>query len=370
LAKELQQHRDSIASLEATQARLDADLTESVRRENDLREKHERDVSTFMIFEQRTRDAEAKTKLYLNELHTLRAEAAILRAKVNRPSRPATSDKSPEKADTVARTSTSMPSLNKFANGCDDCGADGTCPCVDSFLESEKGLGKDTTMAINTIISPPDTSEPVKMNSIPELVSDHSSPEDMEIDFTHAFKPALPHKISKNDRCGFCEDGGRCICAEAEEELGMSLSQPIPVAPPTNTVKLPGTCAQCQQNPEQKAYCESLAQARASGRGVAEGEPAAKRTRLARRDVQVPCADAYALYKQYSTSKKAPSYDEIYQKYNKANPSSRRGTATVNLGPESRQTQFSAYETDIAAVIATLHRQPTNSSKGGENAKT
>jgi hypothetical protein len=232
-------------------------------------------------------------------------------------------------------------------------------------------------MSIDTILSHADTSGSARINSIPELVSDHSSPEDMEIDFTHAFKPATQvRSISKADRCGFCEDGGKCICAEAEAEISMSMPQSLPVAPIITTTKTakPGTCLQCQQNPEQKAYCESLARSRIASRGTAEGEPAAKRTR---RDVQVPCADAYEIYQRYSMSKEPPSYDEIYQDYVKSHPGSRRGApGVVNPGPEPRQRQFSAYETDIAAVIATLHRHPASGVKkggprrGGEKAKS
>jgi hypothetical protein len=329
-------------------------------------------------FEQRTRDAETKTNQYLKELHTLRAEVAILRAKVGKPLLQASSPK----PGSALQASAPSPATDKPAGGCDDCGQNGSCPCVDSYLESTETTAADNattqrqSMSIDTLLAPVDPRDSTRMSSIPELISDHSSPEDMEIDFTYSFKATTQaHRIHKADKCGFCEDGGKCICAEAEAEISMPMPQTVPLTPVNKTVK-PGTCLQCQQNPEQKAYCESLARARAASRGNAEGEPAAKRSRLTQQNVQVSCADAYALYKRYSANSQAPSYDEIYQEYVKSHPATRRGTATVNLGSDPKTRQFSAYETDMAAVIATLHRQGTNSStssggqRSSESAKT
>jgi hypothetical protein len=365
-AREIQALKDSVARGEAVQARLDADMSESVRRENELRAQHERDMNTLATFEQRTREAEHKTANYLNELHTLRAEVAILRAKVGRPLR-----------HTDKREASVPPAhITNPVGGCDDCGKDGTCPCVDTYLEADDSATKTAgrhSMPIESMLSPHDSADPARMNSIPELISDHSSPEDMEIDFTHAFKATSDlRSLSKADKCGFCEDGGKCICAEAEAAMDLPLSQPMPAISlatktPVKTTK-PGTCAQCQADPAQKAYCESLARTRTDARPPPEGEPAAKRSRTSasasKRDLSVPCADAYELYKRYSSSRETPTYDDVYQDYVKTHPaqgSSRRARLNVeSAGNEAkgRQRGFSAYETDIAAVIATLHQQP------------
>ena len=371
LSREIKQLKDNIASGQAVQARLDQDLTESRRRESELLSQHERDMSTVAAFEQRTREAELKTATYLNELHTLRAEVAILRAKAHRPLRHA--DK--------REASVPPANITNPIGGCDDCGKDGTCPCVDTFLdanETDRTISRHS-MPIESMLSPPDSaSDPARMNSIPELVSDHSSPEDMEIDFTHAFKPSAGI-LPKAERCGFCEDGGKCICAEAEAEMGLVLPAPAPAISlatkqpqpmPAKTVK-PGTCPQCQADPKQKAYCESLARTRLEDRGEPEGEPASKRTRTStsKRDVSVPCSDAYELYKRYSSSKDTPSYDDVYRDYVKSHPkdaSSRRTTVSTTATSGSGESKFSAYETDIAAVIATLHQQPSSGSSSSK----
>ncbi|KIW07208.1 uncharacterized protein PV09_02073 [Verruconis gallopava] len=364
LEKEIQLHKNNIAHFQATQARLDAELTESRRREHDLRSQLEINLSTLAACERRMREAEAKTNQYLNELHSLRAEAAILRSKVNKPVRHS------------GRPDASIPpSVTNPTGGCDDCGKDGSCPCVDSYLQNDEAASKENTssqrnpMSVESMLSPTVTSEPSRMNSIPELISDHSSPEDMEIDFTYAFKTSQLSTIPKSDKCGFCEDGGKCICAEAEANIEVALPHPDPpatVAIANTSVpksSKPGTCAQCQANPEQKAYCESLARARLSSRGTPEGEPVTKRSRTSTRNVPVPCAEAYQLYKRYSSSKEAPSYDEVYQDYMKMHSTEVRGdtaqsSSTSQLMGVQRPKEFSAYEADIAAVIATLHKQP------------
>jgi hypothetical protein len=79
----------------------------------------------------------------------------------------------------------------------------------------------------------------------------------------------------------------------------------------------------------------------------------------------VPCAEAYTIYKQYSKSGETPSCDEVYKTYMSSDPASRQGPGILNNGLEPKVRQFSAYETDIASVIATLHRQDTRS--GGES---
>lgn len=355
LAREIKQLKDNIAAGQANQNRLDQELTASLRREADLRAQHDHDANALASLEQRAQEAEDKTANYLNELHTLRAETAILRSKAHR------SHRHDERHDASV-----SPNITNPLGGCDDCGKDGTCPCVDTFLEETK-TSRLQSMPIDAMLTPPDSaSDPARMNSIPELVSDHSSPEDMEIDFTHAFKSTSAHTIARVDRCGFCEDGGKCICAEAEAEMGIALPLPmdsisLTTKQPIKTTK-PGTCPQCQADPAQKAYCESLARTRCPG--TPEGERASKRTRTSKRDVSVPCSDAYELYKRYASTKDTPSYDEVYKDYVKTHPkdsSSRRTTISTNATTTGR---FSAYETDIAAVIASLHQAPTGMSPG------
>lgn len=130
-------------------------------------------------------------------------------------------------------------------------------------------------------------------------------PEEMEIDFTSRFassshtatnsKAASP---STFDRCGFCQDGTPCICAEmaAEEETEkttaldtrlapiQNLSQFTPppsdgdvrselTLPPINNpcANGPGTCAQCVADPRSTLFCKSLAAARSAAGGSNSG---------------------------------------------------------------------------------------------------
>lgn len=372
LSNEIQQRRAEAAAHDVTRAQLaqtEADLAESMRRETELRGQQERNMTTLTMFESRARDAEAKRDRFMMDYERVAAELHVLKsASFNSSGFPFSSEQ-PRASSNIVHASAPIASP-KPVNGCGDCEDNGDCPCVDSYLESGSGarpelaqMQHQSSMSIDAVLSP--SHDPDRSNSMPELISDHSSPEDMEIDFTHALKPRTQSRsFAKSEKCGFCEDGGRCICAEADSTISMPLSQEIPMGPPTVR---PGTCAQCQQNPEQKAYCESLSRERMISSDASNDLPSAKRARREPKNVQVPCAEAFVLYKQYSTNTEAPSYDELYQSYVSSNPGSRRGTAVTNasVGPKPRQ--FSAYETDIASVIATLHRQPTGASSGGES---
>jgi hypothetical protein len=263
-------------------------------------------------------------------------------------------------------------------DGCGNCEDNGACPCVDSYVDDGvqpttrtdvSGLSRqisNASMSINALLSSDNNNfNGQGENDVPELVNDQSSPEDLEIDFTNHLKPAT---VASTRQCGFCSgDPANCLCADIEaskvgkSSVSMAISIKKPMGPPK--VK-PGSCQECQQNPEQKAYCESLARERQVERDQPEGQPEAKRSRLDRRiNLPVPCASAFQLYKRYSQSgnSRMPSYDEIYKDLISSDPASRRGSEITAQGMES-QRKFSAFETDIATVIANLHHRGSSSS--------
>ncbi|KAK2756441.1 hypothetical protein FQN54_005334 [Arachnomyces sp. PD_36] len=130
-------------------------------------------------------------------------------------------------------------------------------------------------------------------------------PEEMEIDFTSRFASAPDAATTSNapspstfDRCGFCQDGTPCICAEmaAEEETEKNNARDTRLAPIQNFSQFtpppsdgdvrseltlppinnpcangPGTCAQCVADPRSTLFCKSLAAARSSAGGSNSG---------------------------------------------------------------------------------------------------
>ncbi|RDI84482.1 hypothetical protein Vi05172_g5787 [Venturia inaequalis] len=260
-----------------------------------------------------------------------------------------------------------LPQKRQFDSGCCDPQQDGTCRCVDELLQDpDAEISRDgkpslnrnmstASMSITNLLSPPDSSRNNSHSEAPDLTSDQgSSPEEMEIDFTNHWAKMQPDThIQTSDGCGLCGDGFGCVCRDNE----VASLQPIkPIAPPAKMK--PGTCEQCQRNPEQKAYCEGLALQTKAQREIAdylEGQPDPKRSRTIDKDITIGCDEAFAVYKQVSSKPdRQASFEDVYRTFMTSHPSSRRGTETFTNDTYIKQRQFSAYETNIAAVLTTL----------------
>ncbi|KAF2436796.1 hypothetical protein EJ08DRAFT_3240 [Tothia fuscella] len=258
-------------------------------------------------------------------------------------------------------------------DGCGDCEENGACACVDSYVvevpqpilrAQDSALSRQlstSSMSIHSLLSPDAASSGQGESDVPELVNDHSSPEELETEFTYV---SVGRDATQS--CGFCgTDRSNCLCADTAAAKGDRPTLASYGSGPAQTLMgppkiKPGSCVECQQNPEQKAYCEQLAQEREQDRAQPDGQPAAKRPRSNRNNPSVPCASAFQLYKHYSGSgnNRTPSYDEIYQDLTASNPGSQRGTGIQGM---ERHRQFSAFETDIATVIANLRHHDSSS---------
>jgi hypothetical protein len=261
-------------------------------------------------------------------------------------------------------------------DGCGDCEEHGACPCVDSFVDdtlqqSNRGNTRlsrqesNGSISISSLLSPePSRNGSHSHGDVPDLINDQSSPEELETDFT----TQLPSfNVPTATRCGLCKDDDPdCFCAQEEAvNNGKLLQVPIglPMGPPRIRIK-PGTCVQCQQNPEQKAYCESLALERKITQEHAEGQPDPKRSRRGRSDITIQCSEAFSIYKRYSDSGEVPNYDDVYKTILNSVPDSHRGIEIAGMGLSTEKArQFSAFETDIAGVIANLRHRGSSSSR-------
>lgn len=189
----------------------------------------------------------------------------------------------------------------EVAIGCGKCSMNSRCECIEQAFNIEN-IGSDIP---NTISKRPHTPYGLTSNrrhrQTPNYMVKTGSDTDMEIDFTT--KPALQPDIGTSapvqasghenlvaDPCGFCSNGTPCICAEMtfgvptgrESRTAPARMQCTP--PPSDgdvirpdlqalvggtsfsnpCINGPGTCAQCQADPQSTLFCKSLASTRNS----------------------------------------------------------------------------------------------------------
>lgn len=182
-------------------------------------------------------------------------------------------------------------------SGCGSCSTT-HCQCIeDAFQISSLTESPDTSAAPKRPHSR--TSHDNSKRPRPESQV-KTEPEQLEIDFTARFtgsRPQAPVEMraastAHVDRCGFCDDGTACICAEIAEHVPhqeifennrlapiQHLSQFTPppsdgdvrevtlpsISQATNPcINGPGTCAQCLADPRSTLFCKTLAASRAA----------------------------------------------------------------------------------------------------------
>lgn len=223
-------------------------------------------------------------------------------------------------------------SSTKFpaADGCGSCDPNGPCACVEEVLASTgppmdcgKCILGTKCECLEAVLNPSlhsdhDLKRRTSRSALgPEEKRQKPNANENEIDFTGMFSkkiqpavavaaphypnPSQPASIPPRDKCGFCEEGTYCMCAEAANAaasqtlapIGSQVQTPPPsdndVGPPpvevtsTGAIKLPslqslnynrtpaprkiggcgangpGTCAQCLADPKSGLFCRSLA---------------------------------------------------------------------------------------------------------------
>lgn len=190
----------------------------------------------------------------------------------------------------------------EIAIGCGKCSTNSRCECIEQAFNIEN-IGSDIS---NTSSKRPHTPYGLTSNKkhrqTPNYMVKTDSDIYMEIDFTT--KPASQPDIGTSapvqasghenlvaDPCGFCSNGTPCICAEMtfgvptgrESRTAPARMQCTP--PPSDgdvirpdlqalaggttsssnpCINGPGTCAQCQADPQSTLFCKSLASTRHS----------------------------------------------------------------------------------------------------------
>lgn len=247
--------------------------------------------------------------------------------------------------------------------GCGNCTLETRCQCIDDAFHAMTGQASGaTSLQEKRPRSPLMASTDKRIKLEPK--------DSLEIDFTSAYvsKPRPSASRQENvsrtsavaDPCGFCSDGTPCICAEmaAEQEQAQAMSDrpraatdagrppihqlaqftPPPsegdvsisilATAPSNTgcASGPGTCAQCQADPNSTLFCKTLAASRAQSAGTPQGccggqtangtcclslpppsrttrSRTAAQSRSQKASVTLTCADAY------TTLSRHPAYE-------------------------------------------------------------
>ncbi|KAG9198411.1 hypothetical protein G6514_010174 [Epicoccum nigrum] len=156
------------------------------------------------------------------------------------------------------------PISDDVAGGCSNC-KPGDCACINKMEEDMKDLESIMDQPFMPAV-------PLRRrnNRNTNEVSLTLTSEPEEIDFTGFGRPStalLDDDQKLHDSCGFCENGGHCVCRDAREKLLAEAELPplsrvtSGTSQPKKTI-LPGGCDECQTNPARRAWCLRVAQLR------------------------------------------------------------------------------------------------------------
>ena len=408
LTGEVQRLNHVVQESQQLQARVQRELDEFRRRFNENEERWNASLNAMSALQEQIRAEKNQQSVWRARFEAKTAEADALERKLAgmQQSLPfnTTNRMLPPTSVTSLRShaSQSTPSQilrpHSVTDGCGNCAETGECACVDSYIDSshttkeigDATLRKAPTMSINSVLSPQDERNERARSDL-QVVSDvmiDVSPESdaLETDFTNFSKSATiaavpltrrpaesPSAAVHSESCGFCTDSSNCLCAEVK--LSSSKEIDLSIQPSQSSVtRLPGSCPACQANPDQKAFCESLARERTASRQAnspSDGR-SPKRPRL-EPAVRIPCADAYPLYQRFSHSRENVTYETLYSEFLKTKPDGedhahhhRSSNSTNAAADASKATrQFSAFEADIVEVLASLHRANAKPSTNG-----
>ncbi|KZM27932.1 sequence-specific DNA binding [Ascochyta rabiei] len=163
------------------------------------------------------------------------------------------------------------PISDDVAGGCGDC-KPGDCACINKMAEDMKDIDSAFDAPYMPAVPLPRRSGRPTNSGDPALLSDSS--DDLEMDFTATFaRPStalLDEDQKLHDSCGFCENGGHCVCRDAREKLQAEaelapLSRMSSDVSAQNKKIAPGGCADCQTDPARRAWCLRVAQLREDG---------------------------------------------------------------------------------------------------------
>ncbi|KAL1981913.1 hypothetical protein VTN96DRAFT_2042 [Rasamsonia emersonii] len=237
-------------------------------------------------------------------------------------------------------------------SGCGSC-SNTRCQCLEDAFQISNLVDNNDNSSPKRPHSPGKDDSSKLHHAEPQVKPE---PEQMEIDFTARFAAPRNQTASESraastppaDRCGFCEDGTACICAEmadqAEQQDSFENNRLAPIqnlsqfTPPPSDGDVcsdltlpsisqatnpcangPGTCAQCLADPRSTLFCKSLAAARAAhgssggccgGKGTDGGccqsrSSTRNSTSNGKPPLTLTCADAYTTLSRHPNFSRA-----------------------------------------------------------------
>jgi hypothetical protein len=283
--------------------------------------------------------------------------------------------------DTDFNAQALVPSPQPTDLGCDRCTKD-HCACLAEMTNDAAFQGNADAM---TGVLRGGQGEPDDDVDQPR---DHS---ELETDFTSAFRKPKPRDTNsagflpsaedtKFPDCGFCADQpDSCICKSMRSEAADATASLPPIATASSAERVkpnvamsgPGSCADCQANPEQRAWCQRVAQLRSeatppnsrrnSSKSVALGtmEPKASTSidmsspassPISRGDT-VGCSDAFKLLVgRVDTEMDWRQLKPVPPTF--AQEDARKNTFTMEPG------MYSVMELDASSILTTLQHAP------------
>lgn len=166
---------------------------------------------------------------------------------------------SPARHSVSSFTGFGTPISDDVPGGCSNC-KPGNCACINKMEEDMKDLESIMDQPFMPAV-------PLPRRNNRSTTEVHLSSEPEEIDFTGFGRPStalLDDDQKIHDSCGFCENGGHCVCRDAREKL-QAEAELAPISSASSQQKqkiLPGGCDECQTNPARRAWCLRVAQLR------------------------------------------------------------------------------------------------------------
>ena len=292
----------------------------------------------------------------------------------------------------------SMSSSHTYASpktaellGCDQC-VPNDCSCM-TEIANNAAFQSSLRTPIDSIPLPSRSNSVSPMTGIqrsgPAQMDEESRFADREIDFTTkyhrsrqrlrtAFLPS--NEIIKDHDCGWCEDHPEyCLCKDLSlrpvgEDASVPLSQ-VTTSPSIEHVKPgpltnePGSCSDCQNNPQQQAWCRRVAQLRSEATARNSRRTSIRSTTL---DVMEPKAvtriDPDHAYVPLTIRERSIGCSETFKLLDGRVPLDANNMDWRNLKPVSTSMHhdshsdtftmepgtYSAFELDASSVLTTL----------------
>ena len=295
---------------------------------------------------------------------------------------------SPTSTLPLTPTSNGATSNAQDVDPCLRCGEDGRCPCLEKYTAVANDENADNTGKIRGV------EDAWSILQATDMPGDRPMETFIPVDFTHYNTVEKSKRVEANvkgaqeENCGFCANDGICIC---KSELAKDMERKEEKASDRNSLMStnikptslaaartrqrskmnlspkmsPGTCKDCQSNPQQKKICQKLARERpllpsasreslektTSHQNLARGPTSSHHGTVMQESM--PCSQFFRLFKERSISMDPDRSQWMHNVYTIPN-NQRDNTTGTSISDD--KTVNAAYEIAAANILATLNQ--------------